>query len=69
MHMQEFCQMLQYLLATNSIDIIAAGVNYDLLKVSEQIFRYFHRPYVTCCRKKGHAVLRIQPRFDISNLV
>ena len=36
--------MLQYLLATNSIDI-AGDFNYDLLKVSKyNFFRYFHRP-------------------------
>ena len=33
--MQEFFQMLQYLLATNSIDIVAGDFNFDLLKVSE----------------------------------
>ena len=35
MHMQEFFQMLQYLLATYSIDIIAGNFNCDLLKVSQ----------------------------------
>ena len=35
MRTQEFSQMLQYLLATNSIDIIPRDVNYDLVKVSE----------------------------------
>ena len=36
MQAQVFFQMLQYLLATNSIDIIITGdFNYDLLKVSE----------------------------------
>ena len=38
MHMQEFFQMLQYLLATNSIDITAGEFNYDLLKVSQNKF-------------------------------
>ena len=33
MHMLEFLQMFQYLLATNSIDIIAGDFIYDLLKV------------------------------------
>ena len=33
--MQEFFQMLEYLLATNSIDIVAGDFNFDLLKVSE----------------------------------
>ena len=34
MHMLEFLQIFQYLLATNSIDIIAGDFIYDLLKVS-----------------------------------
>ena len=38
MHMQEFFQILQYLLATYSIDIIAGNFNYDLLKVSQNKF-------------------------------
>ena len=33
--MQEFFQLLQYLLATNSIYIIAGDFNYDSLKVSK----------------------------------
>ena len=33
--MQKFFQMLQYLLATNSIHILAGDFNFDLLKVSE----------------------------------
>ena len=32
---QEFFQMLQYLLATNSADIVAGDYNVDLLRVSE----------------------------------
>ena len=35
MHMLEFLQIFQYLLATNSIDIIAGDFIYDLLKVSQ----------------------------------
>ena len=35
MQMPGFFQMLQYLVATYSIDIIAGGFNYDLLKVLE----------------------------------
>ena len=35
MDMLEFLQMFQYLLATNSIDIIAGDFIYDLLKVSQ----------------------------------
>ena len=34
-HMKGFFQILQYLLANNSIDIIAQDFNYDILKVSE----------------------------------
>ena len=34
--MQEFSQLIQYLLAENSIDIIARDFNYDLLKVTEK---------------------------------
>ena len=33
--MQKIFQMLQYLLATNSIHILAGDFNFDLLKVSE----------------------------------
>ena len=36
--MQVFFQMLKYLLAGNSIDIIAGYFNYDLLKVSQNSF-------------------------------
>ena len=36
--MQESFQILQYLPATNSIDIIAGDFNYDLLKVSQNNF-------------------------------
>ena len=35
MDMQEFFQTLQYLSATNSIDIIAGDFNYDILNVSQ----------------------------------
>ena len=31
----DFADMLQYLLATNSVDIVAGNFNFDLLKVSE----------------------------------
>ena len=34
-HMKGFFQILQYLLANNSIDIIAQDFNYDILKASE----------------------------------
>ena len=44
MPIQEFSQMLQYLVATYSIDIIVGDFNYDILKVSKnKLFRYFHR--------------------------
>ena len=36
--MQEFFQVLQYLLATKSIDIIAGDFSYDLLIVSKYNF-------------------------------
>ena len=35
MQMQEFSQVLQYLVASYSIDIIAGDFNYDILKVPE----------------------------------
>ena len=35
MQMQVFLQMLQYLVTAHSIDIIAGGFSYDLLKVLE----------------------------------
>ena len=35
MRMQEFFVMLQYFLATNSVDIVAGDFNFDFLKVSE----------------------------------
>ena len=38
MHMQEFFQLLKYVLEKNSIDIIGGDFNYDLLKVSENKF-------------------------------
>ena len=38
MHIQEFLKMLQYFLATNSIDIIPGYFNYDLSKVSQNKF-------------------------------
>ena len=36
--MQEFSQMLQYLVTTYSTDIIARDFNYNTLKVSENNF-------------------------------
>ena len=46
MHMQEFFQILQYLLATYSIDIIAGNFNYDLLKVSQNKFLDIFADYI-----------------------
>ena len=44
-HMQEFFQMFQYLLATHSIDIIAGYFNYDLLKVLQNKVLDIFRDY------------------------
>ena len=44
-HMQVFFQMLKYLLAGNSIDIIAGYFNYDLLKVSQNKVLDIFRDY------------------------
>ena len=38
MQIQEFFQMLQYFLPTNSIDVIPGYFNYDLSKVSQNKF-------------------------------
>ena len=35
MHVEQFFQMLQYLLAINSVDITAGEFKYDLLKMSQ----------------------------------
>ena len=42
MQMQDFFQMLKYLLATNSVDIVASDFNFDLLKVSENNLLFSH---------------------------
>ena len=52
MHMQEFFQMLQYLLATNSTDIIAGDFSYDLLKVSQNKYLYIFTDYVQMVNKQ-----------------
>ena len=44
--------MLQYLLATNSIDIIAGDFNYDLLKVSQNKYLYIFTDYVQMVNKQ-----------------
>ena len=54
MHMQEFFQMLQYLLATNSIDITAGEFNYDLLKVSQNKFLDIFTDHVQMVNKPTH---------------
>ena len=52
--MQEFFQMLQYLLAKNSIDIIAVDFNYDLLKVSQNKFLDIFTGHVQIANKPAH---------------
>ena len=54
MHMQEFFQMLQYLLAPNSIDIIAWDFNYDILKVSQNKFLDIFTDHVQMVNKPIH---------------
>ena len=54
MHKQEFFQMLQYLLATNSIAIIARDFNYDLSKVSENNFFDIFTDHVQMVNKPTH---------------
>ena len=46
MHIQGFLQMFKYLLATDSIDIIARDFSYNLLKCCKSFksYKYFHRP-------------------------
>ena len=43
--------MLQYLLATNSIDIMAADFNYDLLKVTQNKFLAIFTDHVQMVNK------------------
>ena len=54
MHMQEFFQMLHYLLATYSIDIIAGDFNYDLLKVLQNKFLDIFTDHVQMINKSTH---------------
>ena len=56
MQMQEFFCMLQYLLVTKSIDIIAGEFSYDLLTISKKPFRYFH----TSCSDGKHSTTYLQ---------
>lgn len=37
--------MLQYILATNSIDLIAGGLKYDLSKVSQKNFKTYQQTF------------------------
>ena len=55
MRMQELFQMLQYLLATNSIDIVVGDFNFDYLKVSEDylLLNYFMK-HVQIVNKATH---------------
>ena len=54
MRMQEFFQMLQYLLATHSIDIIAGDFNYDFLKVSQNQFLDIFADHFQVVNKPTH---------------
>ena len=54
MHIREFFQMLQYLLATHSIDIIAGDFNYDLLKVSQNKLLDIFTDHVQMVNKPTH---------------
>ena len=54
MHMQSFFQMLQYLLATHSIDILAGDSNYDLSKVSQNKFLDIFTDHVQMVNKPTH---------------
>ena len=54
MHVQEFFQILQYLLATDSIDIIAGDFNYVLLKVSQNKFLGIFTDHVQMINKSKH---------------
>ena len=54
MQMQEFFHMLQYLLATNSIYIIAENFNYDLLKVSENKLLGIFKDHAQMANKVTH---------------
>ena len=52
--MQEFSQKLQYLLASNSMDIIAGDFNYDLLKVSRNKYLDIFTHHVQIVNKPTH---------------
>ena len=52
--MQEFFQILQYLLATHSIYIIVGDFNYDLLKMSQNKFLDIFTDHVQMVNKPTH---------------
>ena len=52
--MQEFFQMLQYLLATHSVDTIAGDFNYDILKVSQNKLLDIFTDHVQMVNKPTH---------------
>ena len=54
MHMQEFFQILQYLLATHFIDIMAGNFNYDILKMSQNSFLDIFTDHVQMVNKPTH---------------
>ena len=54
MHLLEFFQMLQYLLATNSIYIIARDFNYDILNVPQNDFLGFFTDHAQMVNKPTH---------------
>ena len=54
MHMQEFFQLLQYLLATNSIDIIVGYFNYDLSKMLQNKFLDIFADHVQMVNESKH---------------
>ena len=52
--MQKFSQLMQYLLAANSIDIIAGDFNYDVLKVIENKLLDIFTDHVQMINKPTH---------------
>ena len=54
MHMQKVYQVLQYLLTTNSIDIITEDLNYDLLKVWQNKFLDIFTDHLQIVNKPRH---------------
>ena len=53
MSLDEFCRMLVYLLAANSVDVIKGDCNYDLLKASSNKLLY-HLGYTQVVNKPTH---------------